>query len=49
MSPKQLGDEENVPAQAELLQYMVNLHKGNPYTKLAMRKKNGGIVSLVGG
>ena len=49
MSPKQLGDEENVPAQAELLQYMVNLHKGNPYTKLAMRKKSGGIVSLVGG
>jgi hypothetical protein len=47
--PKQLGDEENVPAQAELLQYMVNLHKGNPYTKLAMRKKSGGIVSLVGG
>jgi len=49
MSPKQLGDEENVPAQAQLLQYMVNLHKGNPYTKLAMRKKSGGIVSLVGG
>jgi hypothetical protein len=47
--PKQLGDEEGIPAQAELLQYMVNLHKGNPYTKLAMRKKSGGIVSLVGG
>ena len=46
MSPKQLGDEENVPAQAELLQYMVNLHKGNPYTKLAMAK-DGGLLSLL--
>ena len=48
MSPKQLGDEENIPPQARLLQYMVNLHRGNPYTKLAMRKKDGGLASIVG-
>ena len=47
--PKQLGDEESVPKGLRLLQYMVNLHKNNPYTKMALRKKNGGIVSLVGG
>jgi hypothetical protein len=47
--PKQLGDEENVPKGLRLLQYMVNLHKENPYTKMALRKKSGGIVSLVGG
>ena len=47
--PKQLGDEENVPKGLRLLQYMVNLHKENPYTKMAIRRKNGGIVSLVGG
>ena len=47
--PKQLGDEESVPKGLRLLQYMVNLHKNNPYTKMAIRKKNGGIVSLVGG
>ena len=43
------GFVETKKAKAELLQYMVNLHRGNPYTKLAMRKKSGGIVSLVGG
>ena len=47
--PKQLGDEESVPKGLRLLQYMVNLHKENPYTKMALRKKSGGIVSLVGG
>jgi hypothetical protein len=47
--PKQLGDEEGIPKGLRLLQYMVNLHKENPYTKMAIRKKNGGIVSLVGG
>jgi hypothetical protein len=47
--PKQLGDEEGIPKGLRLLQYMVNLHKENPYTKMALRKKNGGIVSLVGG
>ena len=46
--PKQLGDEENIPAQLRLLQYMVNVHRGNPYTKLAMRKKDGGLASIVG-
>jgi hypothetical protein len=47
--PKQLGDEEGIPKGLRLLQYMVNVHKGNPYTKMALRKKSGGIVSLVGG
>jgi len=47
--PKQLGDEEGIPKGLRLLQYMVNLHKENPYTKMALRKKSGGIVSLVGG
>ena len=47
--PKQLGDEESVPKGLRLLQYMVNLHKENPYTKMALRKKSGGIVSLIGG
>jgi len=46
--PKQLGDEEKIPSQLRLLQYMVNVHKGNPYTKLAMRKKDGGIATIVG-
>jgi hypothetical protein len=46
---KQLGDEESIPKGLRLLQYMVNLHKENPYTKMALRKKSGGIVSLVGG
>ena len=46
--PKQLGDEENIPAQLRLLQYMVNVHRGNPYTKLAMRKKDGGLATIVG-
>ena len=48
MSPKQLGDAENIPPQLRLLQYMVNVHRGNPYTKLAMRKKDGGLASIVG-
>ena len=47
--PKQLGDEEAIPKGLRLLQYMVNVHKNNPYTKMAIRRKNGGIVSLVGG
>ena len=46
--PKQLGDDENIPPQLRLLQYMVNVHRGNPYTKLAMRKKDGGLASIVG-
>ena len=46
--PKQLGDEEKIPSQLRLLQYMVNVHRGNPYTKLAMRKKDGGIATIVG-
>ena len=46
--PKQLGDAEKIPAQLRLLQYMVNVHKGNPYTKLAMRKKDGGLATIVG-
>ena len=46
--PKQLGDEENIPPHLRLLQYMVNVHRGNPYTKLAMRKKDGGLATIVG-
>ena len=46
--PKQLGDEEKIPSQLRLLQYMVNVHRGNPYTKMAMRKKDGGLASIVG-
>ena len=46
--PKQLGDDENIPPQLRLLQYMVNVHRGNPYTKMAMRKKDGGLASIVG-
>mgnify|MGYP003108547333 FL=1 len=46
--PKQLGDDENIPPQLRLLQYMVNVHRGNPYTKMAMRKKDGGIATIVG-
>ena len=46
--PKQLGDAEKVPGQLRLLQYMVNVHRGNPYTKMAMRKKDGGLASIVG-
>ena len=46
--PKQLGDDEDIPPQLRLLQYMVNVHKGNPYTKLAMRKKDGGLATIVG-
>ena len=46
--PKQLGDDENIPPQLRLLQYMVNVHRGNPYTKMAMRKKDGGLATIVG-
>ena len=46
--PKQLGDDEDIPPQLRLLQYMVNVHRGNPYTKLAMRKKDGGLATIVG-
>jgi hypothetical protein len=46
--PKQLGDAEKIPSQLRLLQYMVNVHRGNPYTKLAMRKKDGGLATIVG-
>jgi hypothetical protein len=46
--PKQLGDAEKIPGQLRLLQYMVNVHRGNPYTKMAMRKKDGGLASIVG-
>jgi hypothetical protein len=45
---KQLGDAEKIPGQLRLLQYMVNVHRGNPYTKMAMRKKDGGLASIVG-
>ena len=46
--PKQLGDEEDIPGQKRLLDYMVNVHRANPYTKLAMRKKDGGLATIVG-
>ena len=46
--PKQLGDEEDIPGQKRLLDYMVNVHRANPYTKLALRKKDGGLASIVG-
>tara|TARA_R110000824_G_scaffold11768_3_gene51676 strand:+ start:556 stop:1422 length:867 start_codon:yes stop_codon:yes gene_type:complete len=42
---KQLGAGEHVPRGLEMLDYMVRLHKENPYTQLAMAK-NGGIMSL---
>ena len=45
---KQLGDEEDIPGQKRLLDYMVNVHRANPYTKLAMRKKDGGLATIVG-
>jgi hypothetical protein len=44
--PKQLGDEEFVPGQTPLQEYMVSVNKYNPYTKLAMAK-DGGLLSLV--
>ena len=43
--PKQLGPGEDVPRGLEMLDYMVRVHKENPYTQLAMAK-NGGIMSL---
>ena len=46
--PKQLGDAEDILAQKRLLDYMVNVHRANPYTKLALRKKDGGIATIVG-
>ena len=46
--PKQLGDAENILAQKRLLDYMVNVHRANPYTKLALRKKDGGLATIVG-
>ena len=46
--PKQLGDEESIPRGLRLLDYMVNLHRNNPYTKMAMRKKDGGLATIVG-
>jgi hypothetical protein len=46
--PKQLGDAEDILAQKRLLDYMVNVHRANPYTKLALRKKDGGLATIVG-
>lgn len=46
--PKQLGAGENVPGQAELLDYMIRVNKYNPYTKMAMpQMARGGIMELV--
>ena len=46
--PKQLGDGENVPGQAELLDYMIRVNRYNPYTKMAMpQMASGGIMELV--
>ena len=42
---KQLGAGEHVPRGLEMLDYMVRLHKENPYTQLAMAR-DGGIMSL---
>jgi hypothetical protein len=44
--PKPLGEEEFVPKGSEMLDYMVRVHKDNPYTSLAMAR-NGGIMNLV--
>jgi len=44
--PKQLGDEEFVPGQTPLQEYMVSVNKYNPYTQLAMAK-DGGLLSLL--
>ena len=44
--PKQLGDEEFVPGQTPLQEYMVSVNKYNPYTQLAIAK-DGGLLSLV--
>jgi len=46
--PKQLGAGENVPGQAELLDYMINVNSNNPYTQLAMpQMAAGGIMGLM--
>ena len=45
-----LGDEEFVPGQTPLMEYMVTVNKSNPYTQLAMGNvsvNNGGLLSLV--
>ena len=44
--PKQLGEGELVLGQTPLQDYMVEVHRGNPYTNLAMAR-NGGIIDLV--
>ena len=41
--PKQLGPEEFIPGQTSLQDYMVEVHRGNPYTNLAMAR-DGGII-----
>jgi hypothetical protein len=43
---KQLGAGEHIPQGLEMLDYMVRLHKENPYTQLAMAR-DGGIMNLV--
>jgi len=46
--PKQLGAGEDVPGQTELLDYMVNVNRYNPYTKMAMpQMAAGGIMELM--
>ena len=40
--------QEDIPGQKRLLDYMINVHRANPYTKLAMRKKDGGLATIVG-
>ena len=44
--PKQRGEGEFIPQGLEMLDYMVRLHKENPYTNLAMAR-DGGIIDLV--
>ena len=44
--PKQRGEGEYIPRGLEMLDYMVRLHKDNPYTSLAMAR-DGGIIDLV--
>jgi len=46
--PKQLGAGENVPGQAELLDYMIRVNSNNPFTQLAMpQMAAGGIMGLM--
>lgn len=46
--PKQLGAGEDVPGQAELLDYMIRVNRYNPYTKMAMpQMAAGGIMGLM--